>query len=307
MARKGGGKGKKGSTRAIQPDSAPTSTDGLTMTLPDMRVQKAQDEKEAKRRLKEADAKLKELEKRQSRRVRKQIRKERAREKKLKRRERARARKAVLPLVAVVIPHAVASAMLILDMLWPEIVLYEPLLYAESVHWEVVILSYAVSLIATIGLILEAPSRQFHERARRGLFVYLALGFITIAMGALLVYVLEPMEGYSVDWTTAIWVLLIALAASGIPMPITFLAAHLGTSRLFYRPAYHWVMGILTAVFVIATFLLPLFFIASEGWILEAGLILMLAGGLGVFFSGTGAAAYVLGGDLGRGGTVVSS
>jgi hypothetical protein len=298
MARGSKKDGKAEEPRSVQPASSSTSTDGFTRTVADMRVAKAKDEKAAKRKLKEAEAKLKELERRQTKAVRTRVRKERALDRKLKRIERAKDRPSVLPLVAVIVPHGVASAMAVLHLLWPSIELYEPVLYTPSPHWEVILLCYAAAVISSVALIANAPSRKAQEWARQGLFYYLSLVLITTFVGALLIFVLEPMEGYSVDWTLALWVLLILVAASGAGLPITYFVGRMGRARLLFRQGYHWIMGILTAVLGVSLILLPIFYIASEGWMFEVGLAMFVSGGLGILFAGTGSALHILGGAL---------
>ena len=290
MARKGEPKAKKGKGRkakekpgleaAFVPGTAPPPAE-----LPDVERETAQREQEAKRRLKKAEADLVRAKKREARVERGIDRRERAGDRKLASIERSRMRRTSPLVLALTIPHGIAAAMAIIHLLDLELDLYEPLLYKPSAHWEVVAFCYLASVIASIALVVTSPSSEYQTRARRALQVYFSLGLVITMIGLLVAGILKPMEGMGLDWWSLIWASLIIVAAAAISMPVAYHFAHYKDSRWHLSSSYHWTMGILTAILVVTLFLLPMFFLALQEWMVEVGLAMVMTGSLGMLFS----------------------
>ena len=289
MARKGELQAKKGKGRkakekpeleaAFVPGTAPPPTD-----LPDVDKATVRQEKEAKRKLKQAEAQLGRAKKREAR-VEKTIDKRaRAGDKKLASIERSRTRRTSPLVIALTVPHGIAAAMAIIHLLDLELQLYEPLLYKASVHWEVVAFCYLGSVIASTALVATSPSSEYQTRARRALQVYFSLSLVTTMIGLLVAGILRPMEGMGLDWWFLIWVALIIVVAVAISLPIAYHFAHYRESRWHLTSSYHWTMGILVSILVVALFLLPMFYLAHQEWMVEVGLAMVMAGSLGMLF-----------------------
>lgn len=273
----------------------PTSgTQDFTTTLQDAPRAETDDKREAERRLRKAEADLRRLERMESRSRRRQLQRERSYARKLARIQRSRMRTAGGLVALVLAIHGLASAMAILHLLWPDVGLWPPLLYEPSAHWEAAAIAFAAAAVGSVALVALAPSEDYQSRVRYALSIYLAVSMVTTVVGVLLAAVLEPIEGRDLPWATMVTVLLVLLACSGIPLPVLYWRA--GRSfRLVLSDGYHLAMGVLTAILVAALILLPIAFLAWRGWMLEAGLAMMMAGALGIVFPAPALmASYVL-------------
>ena len=289
MAWKGEPKAKKGKGHKAKekpeleapfvPGTAPPPTG-----LPDAERETVRQEREAKRRLKQAEADLERVKRREARVERGIDRRERAGDRKLASIERSRTRRTSPLVLALTIPHGIATAMAIIHLLELELKLYEPLLYKPSAHWEVVAFCYLGSVIASMALVATSPSSEYQTRARRALQVYFSLGLVITMIGLLLAGILTPMEDMDLDWWFLIWASLIIIAAVVISMPIAYHFAHYRISRWHLTSSYHRTMGTLAAILVVALFLLPMFYLAKQEWMVEVGLAMVMAGSLGMLF-----------------------
>ena len=241
-------------------------------------------EREARKRLKKAEADLKRIEKKQQKMEKAAERRERSVDKQLARIDRARRRPITAMAVLLLGLHGFASAMAILHLLFPDIELYTPLFYAPSPHWELIAICYVAAMLGSLAIAGMSPSVDFQQRARASLMVYLAVVTVATLIGLLLAFILEPMEGFDLDWMLAIWALVMVVAIAGVPMPILFVASRWGRSRAFLKGWYHWAMGILSVVLAVVLIILPFVFLAWQGWMVEVGLAIMMLGGLGLLF-----------------------
>jgi MFS family permease len=290
MARKGEPKAKKEKGRKAKemPELEAAFVPGTAQQpaeLPDTKREAAQQEREAKRKLKQAEADLDRARKREARVERAIDRREMAGDRKLASIERSRTRRTSPLVLALTIPHGIAAAMAIIHLLEFELSLYEPLLYKPSAHWEVVAFCYLGSVIASMALVATSPSSEYQTRARRALQVYFSLGLLMTMIGLLVAGILWPMEGMELDWWPLIWTSLIIVTAAGILVPVAYHFAHYKDSRWHLTSSYHWTMGSLAAVLVVTLFLLPMFFLAQQEWMVEVGLAVLMTGSLGMLFT----------------------
>ncbi len=241
--------------------------------------------REAQRRLRRAEADIRRLDRQQARARKVREREVRATDRRLARRERSKRVGPARMLATLTVLNGLAVAVMMMMLWWPDQPLYDPVLYRSSVHYEVVIWCFVASTVACLVILSMNPSSEHQERARSSLQVYFSLGLISVFCGLLLAHVLEGIVPEGVDWESGIWLLVYLLAGSGASLVVVHIAARLGGARALLSPGYHWAMGVLTAVFVIALVLLPFLFLPHMGWMLEAGTSMIWAGLLMMTFS----------------------
>ena len=266
---------------------------------------KAENEREVKRRLREAEADLRRLQRTEKRADRKAARRGRAVERRIRRVEEAM-RQPVWPMVALVLVlNALASTLAIWHMFWPDSFVYSGVLAPDAGQWELASYLFIGTCLGTGAMLALTPTVDFQRRARSAMAVYLAVALLATLVGLLTAMALRPLEDVQADLRVAVVRLAIVAAATGVPAVAIWLVAGLRGSRLHFHAAYHWTLGILTAVASCALIVLPFMAIAEERMMSQVGLGLAVAGAVGIMFPlpvilGTVAAERVLEGRVGQ-------
>jgi hypothetical protein len=279
MARKRRNK-KKVALEPVKTEPGPQ----LPIALPDLPGPGTTVEREARKRLRKADSDLRRLEQRKKKAIRARERKERALDRRIARIDRSKRRPTTSLVALIGALHGIAAAMVVLPLYWPQYELYDSYLFTSSPHWEVAAVCVAAAGFGGLALVWSSPSRDYLERARFTLSSYLKLVIIITIVGALVAHILEPMEGFGVDWPYVMLLLVIIAAGAGVPLPLLHFTSHWGGSRFHLSGTYHWVMGTLSVILVSTLVLLPIFFIAQRGWMFEIGLAMTVVGFLGMLF-----------------------
>jgi uncharacterized membrane protein len=249
------------------------------------RQAKAEAEREAKRRLREAEADLKRMARTEKRADRKAGRRARAVERRIRRVEEA-TRQPVWPLVALVLVlNALASALVVGQLFWPGSFAYTGYIVPGAGHWEIAAYLFIGACLGAGAMLALTPTADYQRRARSAMAFYMALALIATLVGLLMATALRPMEDIPSATLSPLvgWLALVASVA-GVPAAVVWFLAGLRGSRLPYRGAYHWTMGILLAVAGCALVVLPFLVLAMEGWMGWAGWGLARAGTVCILF-----------------------
>jgi len=241
-------------------------------------------DREATKRLKTSEADLKRLEKKEQKARKAEMRKQRAIEKRLARIEVSRERHPYTLISFLIATNGIAAAIAVILLLYPDWYLYDPILYPDSVHWEIIAISFIAGGVASVLLLAGNPSQEYQDRARMSLYVYFGVGLCIMFSGALVALVLEPLQDWEMDLEMVLTVLSFVAAGSGLTLVVVYFASRSGGSRWFLSGRYHGIMGTMTAVFVVSLILLGLFYLAREELMLDVGLAMMVVGGLVMLF-----------------------
>lgn len=241
-------------------------------------------ERDATKRLRRAEADLKRLERREARAKRAQARRERAIERRLSRIQLSKERQPISLVALLLVTNGIAIAFAIVLLLFPEWPLYEPILYTDSAHWEVIVICLVAGSMGSSLLLAGNPADEYQDRARRSLYVYFGTALTITFSGALVALVLTPIQDMDRDWGQVLLALVVISAVAALAMVGIYLTAHSMGPGAYLGGRYHAAMGVLTALIVVSLLLLGLFFIASEDVMVDVGLAMMVAGGLGMLF-----------------------
>jgi hypothetical protein len=241
-------------------------------------------DREAYKQLKKAEADLKKLKKKQTRAEKREEKRLLKIDRDLARRERSRNVGPIRLVLNLAVLNGVAAAMALLLLWRPEWSPYDPLFQEDNFHWWVATICFIGAAGICAYLLSTNPAVEFLDRSRLALWVYMAFGLVAIFSGILLAFVLVGMETIELDWVFWQWVLVILAAGSAVPFVAIYLVAHRSDSRWFLTGAYHLVMGILSAILMVALLLLPFAYLPAEGLMWEVGLSLMVVGWLVMLF-----------------------
>jgi len=206
----------------------------------------------------------------------------------------------VWPMVAVVLAlNALASALAVFHMFWPDSFVYSGVMAPGAGQWELASYLFIGSCLGSGAMLALTPTVDFQRRARSAMALYLAVALLATLAGLLTATALRPLEDVRVDLGTVILRLAIVAAATGVPAVAIWLVAGLRGSRLHFHQAYHWAVGVLASVAACALVVLPFMAIAREGMMSQVGLGLAVAGAVGMLFPlpvilGAFAAEYVM-------------
>ena len=240
---------------------------------------------EAKRRLREAEADLRRARRTEQRADRRAARRARAVERRIRRAEEA-TRQPVWPMVALVLVlDALASALMVGQLLWPGPFAHMGVVAPGAGHWEFTAYLFVGVCLGAGAMLALTPTVDYQRRARSAMAFYMAVALVATLVGLLMAVALRPMDDVPSDRLSPVVAFLaLAAAVAGVPAAVIWLLAGLRGSRLPYRGAYHWTMGILLAVAGSALVVLPFVLLAAEGWMGRAGWGLAMAGTVSVLF-----------------------
>jgi hypothetical protein len=273
------------SKKQAQPPSPPvTEEPPLPEMLPVLHDEGTTTDREATKRLKTAEADLKRLEKKEQKAIKAEMRRQRAIEKRLARIELSRERHPYTLISFLIATNGIAAAIAVILLLFPEWRLYDPIFYQDSVHWEIIAISFIAGGVGSVLLLAGNPSQEYQDRARMSFYVYFGVGLCLMFSGALVALVLEPLQDWEMDLEMTLTVLFFVAAGSGLTLLVVYYASRSGGSRWFLSGRYHGIMGTMTAVFVVSLILLGLFYLAMEELMLDVGLAMMVVGGITMLF-----------------------